>query len=701
MSGRKLSPSSSSSRSLSYDWSQFFHRVGGFNIASSIMDPEANTKKIIAKIRDLCLNKKCSIINTEELSICGYGCQHGFQFDNLLLSCRQQVRKCMDELADFECIYTLGLPYQVTDGRIFNVAVVIYKGEILGMIPKKYLPNYTMFSEKKYFTSGEGIKIEVNDKILGEFLLSTNQLFSVRTENTSIDFTFAVTICEDDWAPIPVATIHSLAGAHLIMNMSSSPAVVSKHENKLEMFASMTRAQNSALLYTASSCTQPVDEYVNDGMIAAWICGGLISQNELFERESELVVDIDIAKIMIERRVNQTRSDMVFDVKLPEYNTIIIEQTRSSFTNLMQRPNKRPFVPSNPKTMADRAKTIRLIKATALQEKLLSMPGKEKTRVVFGFSAGVDSTDAALTAADTMDRFTRQEIRAKSGKEPTEEEYMARRKQVIGVMMPGSGTTAETNDLSQEFLDLLGFEIRTVDISEMSEYMLKEVMEHPEGVYNTAYESTYARQRTSVLLSIAGEVNGLYFGTGDLSEIAQGWNTFMGDQLAQFNCNAGTPKTLIQFECFSYAEEHPEMEEILHAILDRDISPELIPVDVLEKQGKKAQRSEDTLGDYTLIDFFLFHFLSFKDVKFILYYAIEAFSPNNSTDVNKKTFTPAYIKEFLEKFVRRFYNAQYKRTICSPGPLVGYLSLASREVFRFPDNAKPDSLCAYIRNLEI
>jgi len=682
-----------------FNWGKYYHRVGGFNIASSIMDPVKNMDSILQHINQLYNQEHCSLIVSEELSVCGYGCQHGIQFEWLLKSCKEQVSRCMRETRKLECVITLGLPYQVSDGRIFNVAVVIYQGKILGMIPKNYLPNYTMFSEKKYFTSGEGINLNIDDNILGTFLLSSKQLFNMTTITNihAHNCVFAVTICEDDWAPIPLSTFHSLAGAQLIVNMSSSPAIVSKHENKLDMFSSMSRSQMSAFVYVAASCTQPVDEYVNDGMIAAWNCGGLLNENILFQRSSDMVFDIDIVKIMVERRINQTRSDQMKYLNLNGYITNSISMNRKSIQKLNMFLNKRPFVPQNENTMSDRAKTIRLIKATALTEKLLSMPKKDKTRIVFGFSAGVDSTDAALTAADAMDRFVEME---NPGKKISKNEYMSRRKQVIGVMMPGSGTTNETNSLSKEFLQLLGFEVKTVDINPMSEDMLK-IMEHKKGVYNTAYESVFARDRTRVLLGIAGEVEGLYLGTGDLSEIAQGWNTFMGDQLAQYNCNAGIPKTLIQFNCYSYAKEHPEFKVILDKILKRDISPELIPEEVLKAQGKAAQRSEDSLGDYTLIDFFLFHFLSMRDPEYILYLAIEVFSKNNTDDTTPKTFTPEYIKEFLINFVRRFHFSQYKRTICSPGPLVGYLSLASREVWRFPDNAQCSSICDYIKTLEI
>jgi len=696
MSSPKMSKNNSTK---THNWTEYYHRVGGFNIVSSIMDPVKNMDSILKHIDILYNQQNCSLIVSEELSVCGYGCQHGIQFEWLLKSCKEQVSRCMRETRKFECVITLGLPYQVSDGRIFNVAVVIYQGKILGMVPKNYLPNYTMFSEKKYFTSGEGIILNIDDNILGTFLFSSKQLFNMTTLTNKYahNCEFAVTICEDDWAPIPLSTFHSLAGAQLIVNMSSSPAIVSKHENKLDMFSSMSRSQMTAIVYVAASCTQPVDEYVNDGMIAAWNCGGLLSENLLFQRSSQMVFDIDIVKIMVERRINQTRSDQMKFLKIEGYVTNLIKIERKPISKLNMFLNKRPFVPQNESTMTDRAKTIRLIKATALTEKLLSMPKKDKTRIVFGFSAGVDSTDAALTAADAMDRFVEAE---NPGKQISKAQYMERRKQVIGVMMPGSGTTTETNTLSKEFLKLLGFEVRTVDINPMSEDMLK-LMGHKQGVYNTAYESVFARDRTRVLLGIAGEVEGLYLGTGDLSEIAQGWNTFMGDQLAQYNCNGGIPKTLIQFNCYSYAKEHPEFKNLLDKILKRDISPELIPESVLKEQGKETQRSEDSLGDYTLIDFFLFHFLSMRDPKYILYLAIEVFSKDNVEDTTPKTFTPEYIKTFLVNFVRRFHFSQYKRTICSPGPLVGYLSLASREVWRFPDNAQCSSICDEISKYDV
>jgi NAD+ synthase (glutamine-hydrolysing) len=221
-------------------------------------------------------------------------------------------------------------------------------------------------------------------------------------------------------------------------------------------------------------------------------------------------------------------------------------------------------------------------------------------------------------------------------------------------------------------------------------------MGHPSGVYNTAYESTFAGERTNVLLRFAGEMGGLYFDTGDLSERAQGWSTFMADGHGQYDCNGGIPKTLIQFLCYSFILEHSEFKEIITQILNRPITPELVPME----EGK-VQRSEDTLGDYTLIDFFIFYFLQYYDVTTIYYLACAAFSVENNTDACDKVFDCNYIRDILEKFIRRFYSSQYKRTLCSPGPLIGNISLGSREVWRFADNANSEWHCAIVKALPV
>ncbi|CDB09593.1 nAD+ synthase [Bacteroides sp. CAG:633] len=604
--------------------------------------------------------KGVQIITFPELSITGYTCGDLFAQQLLIEEAEMGLIQIVNNTRQLDIISIVGMPVAL-NGSLLNAAVVIQKGKVLGVVPKTYLPNYKEFYEKRWFTSACEIKDD-SVRLCGQVApLGKNLLFETS------DTTFGIEICEDLWAPVPPSSMLALQGAEIVFNMSADTEAIGKHAYLRSLISQQSARCIAGYVFSSCGFGESTTDVVFAGNGLIYENGTLLAASKRFSFEEQIVIgEIDVEYLRTERRVNTTfatcRSYTPLDAPVSRIST---EYVNSKELNLTRTFDAHPFVPQG-STLDERCEEIFAIQTSGLAQRLQHTHAKS---AVVGISGGLDSTLALLVCVRTFDKLGWS------------------RKGIVGVTMPGFGTTDRTHTNAVELMNSLGVTVREVSIKEACIQHFKDI-DHDINVHDVVYENSQARERTQILMDIANQTSGLVIGTGDLSELALGWATYNGDHMSMYGVNGSVPKTLVKHLVKWVAENG--MDETSRAtlldIVDTPISPELIPAD---EAGNIKQITEDLVGPYELHDFFLYYFLrcGFRPSKIYLL----------ATRTFKGVYDDETIKKWLSTFFRRFFNQQFKRSCLPDGPKVGSIAISPRGDWRMPSDA---SSSAWLKEIE-
>ena len=586
--------------------------------------------------------KGVQILTFPEMCITGYTCGDLFAQQLLLEQAEMALIQILNSTRQLDIISILGMPV-VVSSTVINAAVVIQKGKILGVVPKTYLPNYKEFYEQRWFTSALQVS-ENSVRLCGQIVPMGNNLLFETAETT-----FGIEICEDLWATVPPSSSLALQGAEIIFNLSADDEGIGKHNYLCSLISQQSARCISGYVFSSSGFGESTTDVVFAGNGLIYENGYLLARSERFCLEEQLIInEIDVECIRAERRVNTTFAANKANCPGKEAVRISTEFVNSKDLNLTRTFNPHPFVPQGSE-LNSRCEEIFSIQIAGLAQRLLHTGART---AVIGISGGLDSTLALLVCVKTFDKLG------------------LSRKDILGITMPGFGTTDRTYHNAIDLMNSLGVSIREISIREACIQHFKDIG-HDLNIHDVTYENSQARERTQILMDIANQTWGMVIGTGDLSELALGWATYNGDHMSMYGVNAGIPKTLVKHLVQWVAENG--MDETSKAtlldIVDTPISPELIPAD---ENGEIKQKTEDLVGPYELHDFFLYYFLRFG------FLAQTAFSG---------VYDDETIKKWLQTFFRRFFNQQFKRSCLPDGPKVGSISISPRGDWRMPSDA--------------
>nr|WP_278461280.1 NAD(+) synthase [Mediterraneibacter faecis] len=618
-----------------------------------VADVEFNTQNIINVMEEAQKNG-AKILVFPELCVTGYTCSDLFDHSVLLKASRKALLEIAENTSDKDMLVFVGAPLEV-NGKLYNVAAAMNQGEILGFTTKTFLPNYGEFYEMRQFTPGpqtvreitfEGKKIPFGPQIL----------FQAKGME---ELVVAAEICEDVWSPIPPSIQAALEGATVIVNCSASDETIGKDTYRRALISGQSARLISGYIYANAGEGESTTDLVFGGH-------NIIAENGTILKESSRYVneiiysEIDLQRIIGERRKNTTFQPLDEEtlVRVP----FTIEETKTFLTRTFP---KKPFVPSDEQTRAQRCEEILTIQAMGLKKRLAHT--NARTAVV-GISGGLDSTLALLVTARAFDMLGRD------------------KKDIIAVTMPCFGTTDRTYQNACEMSKKVGATLIEVPIADAVNVHFRDIGHDPED-HSVTYENCQARERTQVLMDIANKTWGMVIGTGDLSELALGWATYNGDHMSMYGVNASVPKTLVRHLVKYAADDTTDeaLKNVLYDVLDTPVSPELLP----PKDGDIAQKTEDLVGPYELHDFFLYFMLRF------------GYEPSKIFRIACMTFDGEYDKEtifkWLETFCRRFFSQQFKRSCLPDGPKVGTVALSPRGDWRMPSDA---CVAVWMRDLE-
>ena len=629
-----------------------FIKVASAVPSVKVADCKYNVEQIEQQII-LAEGQGVEIIVFPELSLTGYTCQDLFRQNLLLETTESAMLMLLDFTRQLNIISIVGLPIAVGD-LLLNCAAIIQKGQILGIVAKEYLPNYNEFYEKRWFAS-------VQDLRTTELRFAGNQInlsFTPQIFVTCDGVRFGVEICEDVWAPTPPSNHLALAGADIIFNLSASDELIGKHDYLCKLLAQQSARTITGYVYSSAGFGESTQDVVYGGNALIFENGHLLQSGPRFAMTSQMqVAQIDVERLRTERRgnttyVNAQRRMIGEDVIFKNAHSILPKD----FV-LERSVDAHPFIPS-PDMMEKSCEEILNIQVMGLAKRLVHT-GCQK--VVVGISGGIDSTLALLVCAMTFDKLGLD----RSG--------------IIGVTMPGFGTTDRTYTNAIKLMQSLRITIREISIAKSVTQHFEDIG-HDISVHDTTYENSQARERTQILMDVSNQEGGLVIGTGDLSELALGWCTYNGDHMSMYAVNASIPKTLIAcLVKFVAGTMDADTSATLHDVVDTPISPELVPAD---EDGNIQQKTEDLVGPYELHDFFLYYFMrhGFRPMKIFLL-AQKAFEGQYEDDV---------IKHWLKTFFRRFFSQQFKRSCLPDGPKVGSISLSPRGDWRMPSDASSE-----------
>ena len=642
-----------------------FIKVASAVPATRVADCKYNVQQIESLIVQS-EGKGVEVIVFPELCITGYSCQDLFKGQMLLDEAENAVLQLLDFTRKLDIIAIVGLPVAV-GGVLLNCAAVIQKGLILGIIPKTCLPNYSEFYEKRWFASSRDVdksQIRFAGNIVS--ISSDPQLF-----RTCDGVTFGIEICEDVWAPTPPSNQLTLSGADVIFNLSASDELIGKHDYLTALLAQQSARTLSGYVYSGCGFGESTQDVVYGGNALIFENGKLIAESERFSFKEQLIISqIDVERLRSERRNNTTF------VNAQHGATATITEAKPVAPRdfeFLRDVLPHPFIPTG-NDMEKNCQEIFNIQVAGLAKRLNHTGCR---RVVIGISGGLDSTLALLVCVKTFDKL------------------QIPRTGIIGVTMPGFGTTDRTRTNAVSLMQSLGVSSREINISDSVRQHFSDIG-HDINEHDITYENSQARERTQILMDLSNQLGGLVIGTGDLSELALGWATYNGDHMSMYGVNAGVPKTLIKYLVRYVAESGVDADSrnTLLDIIDTPISPELIPAD---EQGNIRQKTEDLVGPYELHDFFLYYFLryGFRPSK-IYFLAKKAFDGTHS---EAETYSDDVIKHWLTSFFRRFFGQQFKRSCLPDGPKVGSVSLSPRGDWRMPSDASCASWLAECEEL--
>ena len=629
-----------------------FIKVASAVPSVKVADCKYNVEQIEQQII-LAEGQGVEIIVFPELSLTGYTCQDLFRQNLLLETTESAMLMLLDFTRQLNIISIVGLPIAVGD-LLLNCAAIIQKGQILGIVAKEYLPNYNEFYEKRWFAS-------VQDLRTTELRFAGNQInlsFTPQIFVTCDGVRFGVEICEDVWAPTPPSNHLALAGADIIFNLSASDELIGKHDYLCKLLAQQSARTITGYVYSSAGFGESTQDVVYGGNALIFENGHLLQSGPRFAMTPQMqVAQIDVERMRTERRgnttyVNAQRRMIGEDVIFKNAHSILPKDF------VLERPvDAHPFIPS-PDMMEKSCEEILNIQVMGLAKRLVHTSCQ---KVVIGISGGLDSTLALLVCAMTFDKLGLD----RSG--------------IIGVTMPGFGTTDRTYTNAIKLMQSLRITIREISIAKSVTQHFEDIG-HDISVHDTTYENSQARERTQILMDVSNQEGGLVIGTGDLSELALGWCTYNGDHMSMYAVNASIPKTLIAcLVKFVAGTMDADTSATLHDVVDTPISPELVPAD---EDGNIQQKTEDLVGPYELHDFFLYYFMrhGFRPMKIFLL-AQKAFEGQYDDDV---------IKHWLKTFFRRFFSQQFKRSCLPDGPKVGSISLSPRGDWRMPSDSSSE-----------
>ena len=628
-------------------------KFGYVRVAASVPElkvanVEFNTKEVIKEIK--ALDKEgVQIVTFPELCLTGYTCADLFSQDILITKSKEAIKEVIDSTKLLDIISIIGAPI-VCDNQLFNCGVVINKGEILGIVPKTYIPNYGEFYEKRWFSTSNTLTSKTINLFGKEVPIGIDLVF--RDINDS-KFAFGIEICEDLWSPKAPSVEAALNGATMIFNLSASNEVIGKAQYRRNLINMQSAKNVCAYIYSSSGVNESSTDLVFSGYAGISENGSMLVENERFNfKTNHIISDVDIQRLMNNRikdisfmGIGAINSYRVIDIDLKDNNN-----------DLKRIYDAYPFVPSNEDKRAERCSEIINIQACGLAKRIKHTGMK---KCVIGISGGLDSTLAFLVI---IEAYRKLGISFDN---------------LIGVTMPGFGTTGRTYNNALTLMKNYGVTMREVSIKEASLQHFKDIgLEETDR--SVTYENTQARERTQILMDIANKEGGLVIGTGDLSELALGWCTYNGDHMSMYAVNTSIPKTLVRYlvKYFADIEQNEECKKTILDILDTPISPELLPP---SKDGKIEQQTESVVGPYILHDFFLYHFMRYGA------------SPDKIKYIASKTFDGMYDEETIDKwlkfFIKRFFNQQFKRSCLPDGPKVGTISVSPRGDLRMPSDA--------------
>lgn len=636
-------------------------RVGAYSPDVCIGDPRANMEII-----EHCIQEHINDVDImvfPELCISGYTCADLFNQTLLIDECRNTLRDFVKKSSNLytNTLFVLGMPIR-KDNLLFNTAVYVMNGKLLGFVPKMYLPNYNEFYEKRWFVSADK---RLSDSIIfdGEEYPFT-PYFLIRDEELGL--CVGTDICEDLWMPLPPSSLHMMYGANVLVNLSASNETISKHAYRRNLVVMQSARCMAAYVYASAGHDESTTDLVFSGHKIIANNGRIMADGDYHVNHVEATIDLE--KLAHERARYNSFSDFVPNLHYI-YVDIHFEEDNSDNAPLVVDPY--PFVPSDSAVRMERCEEIFGIQSTGLAQRMKKC-GTHK--LVVGISGGLDSTLAVLVAVEAMKQINESN------------------KNIICITMPGFGTTKRTHDNSKDLMTYLGVDMREVDIKAACLQHFDDIG-HDASTYDVTYENVQARERTQILMDVANKEGALVVGTGDLSELALGWCTYNGDHMSMYAVNTSIPKTLVRYIIESLAEDYRKVEntqiaDTLDDICDTPISPELLPTDA---SGNMVQKTEDSIGKYDLHDFFLFHMLrnGFAPRK-IYELAILAF-PNVSKDVIKNT---------MSIFYRRFFTQQFKRSCLPDSVKVGSVAVSPRGDLRMPSDASMQLWMKEVENLD-
>lgn len=630
-----------------YKMKDGFIKVAAATPKIKVADPAYNTEEIL-KIIDETEKNGASILVFSELTISGYTCGDLFLQQPLLTECKNQLLRIVKATENKSMLVVVGCPIVIKQ-KLYNCAIVISDGSILGIVPKTHLPNYSEFYELRHFTSGEGLEEDLwFGEEFGYVNVAVNQLFKCKEIP---ELVVACEICEDLWVPLPPSTYHAMAGATVICNPSASVETTTKESYRRSLVSNQSARLLAAYIYADAGEGESTQDVVYSGHHLICENGSVLAEAKRFTNEI-IYADIDVQKLAAERRKMTSFPGGQTDDYFEQEFSLEVKENKITRTF-----PKAPFVPDNQDERDKRCDEILSLQSMGLKKRLEHTNCKH---AVVGISGGLDSTLAVLVTARAFDLLD------------------IPRENLICVTMPCFGTTDRTYQNAVFLIKELGATLKEVRIEKAVRQHFADIG-HDENNHDVTYENSQARERTQILMDMANQYNGMVIGTGDMSELALGWATYNGDHMSMYAVNCSVPKTLVRYLVLYYAEttDNKKLSEVLMDVLDTPVSPELLP----PVDGVISQKTEDLVGPYELHDFFLYYMLRFGFPKSKLY------------RMAKLTFDGVYddetIKKWLDKFYWRFFSQQFKRSCLPDGPKVGSVAVSPRGDLRMPSDASP------------
>ena len=609
-----------------------------------VADCQYNEAEII-RLMDSAASEKAEVIVFPELCLTGYTCQDLFLWDTLIESAYRSLIRIAQHSEGLNGIFFVGAPIRYQN-KLYNCAVAICNGNILGIVPKTFLPNYSEFYEARHFAPAPPYTDVIILPEIGEIPFGTDLRFCCNENSKLI---ISAEICEDVWAPCPPSTGHAVNGATLIVNCSASDETTGKYLYRRQLISSQSASTVTAYVYCNAGEGESTQDLVFGGQSIIAENGTILNESKRFINES-ICADVDLGRIIAERQRMTT-----FEMQNDDEYIDVFFSLKDSDEDIKRTYSTKPFVPDDKAERDARCEEILTIQAMGLKKRLNHTGCRT---AIIGISGGLDSTLALLVTVKAFDMAA------------------ISRKNIICVTMPCFGTTDRTYNNACHLVEKLGATLKEIKINEAVTLHFSDIGHDPD-IHDVTYENSQARERTQILMDLANKYNGMVIGTGDMSELALGWATYNGDHMSMYGVNCSIPKTLVRHLVNYYADtcNEPELSSVLIDVLDTPVSPELLP----PVDGIISQKTEDLVGPYELHDFFLYYVMRFgyapKKIQYLAYLAFDT------------VYDKATINKLLKTFYRRFFAQHFKRSCLPDGPKVGSVALSPRGDLRMPSDA--------------